>query len=166
MPEAKPQPSRRRRRWRVSKVDRDALTNHNPQATGHELRLPPPRGRWPQAGGGGLFVRKWDVGSGRWGPRFGAGRLAFAAPKPPPRPSPKGRGTLSDANCKLRVFRWLQNFKPRAIITSHKPPAAFSRFPGRGRPGRPRSGAHAGSEARVQPPLALERRGGLQTPCL
>ena len=106
-------------------------------ATSHEQRLQatsffylPQRGRWPQAGGG-LFVRKWDVGCGRWGVENSIesdfhGPLATGHQplfKPPPRPSPKGRGTLPDANSKPRMLRWLQttshDYKPHA--TGHRP---------------------------------------------
>jgi len=109
------------------------MAHHAPRATSYDPLASfclPHRGRWPQAGGG-LFVRKWDVGCGRWGVENSIetdfhGPLATGHQplfKPPPQPSPKGRGTLPDANSKPRMLRWLQtishDYKPHA--TGHRP---------------------------------------------
>jgi len=55
--------------------------------------------------------------------------------------------------------------EPQLQATGHKPLAALSRLPGRGRTRRPRSGAHAEREAEALPPpkrSKLERRGRLK----
>ena len=74
---------------------------HRPRATGFFFASPSGE---VAAGRRGVVCqevgcRVWEVGAA-----FGAGRLALAAPKPPPYPPPR-EGALSDAGCEPRAFR-------------------------------------------------------------
>ncbi len=73
--------------------------------------------------------------------------------KPPPRPSSKGREIYFVTNREPQASSRLEttNHKRRNVTTSHKLQATswFSRFPGRGRPCRPRSGVHAARTAKT-----------------
>ena len=116
----------------------------------------------PSGGGGRRPERGCSSGCGVWevGCRKRAGRdLApdvwlMQRPKPPPRPSPKRRGTLSNTNCKLRALCQPQTASHKLQATIHRLHAALSRFPERGRLVRPRSGAHAGRGAGIRLPQA------------
>ena len=120
-----------------------------------------------------------DVGCGRW---VGRTRNAWSdvlrcihklqatshepLSKPPPRPSPKGREVCLVTNRGPQASSRLEttNHKRRNVTTSHKLQATswFSRFPGRGRTRRPRSGVHAARNARV---LSLPFRSPRATRC-
>jgi len=93
----------------------------------------------------------WEVGKAG----NGIGARLVRRPKPPTPALPEEEGALSDADCKLLPSVW---YEPQSASQRLQATCRFSRFPGRGRPCRLRSGAHAARTTKTLSPSSHSSR--------